>query len=376
LTIAHLIYSEQVAGAEKYLLDLLPGLKAEGIECRLICVCPAAAKEKFTGFCDELNSKGVPAVLMTGTKSGFLMIAGQISRYLRDNDIHYLHAHLFKSDLLAVLVKKLYYRKIFLLSTKHGYEEKYLSTYPVHKGKRVYNAYYFISKYVVRNINAQFAVSKMMSDMYYNLTLTPRPVKYIHHGTGMPVLPEDTAQYRLGSPQLVIVGRIEAVKGHQYLFDAMPAVIKKFPDVILLIIGNGTYKEQLIKRAAALGIEKNILFMGYLQNPYGYISQSDILVQPSLFESFGLVYIESFALKVPVVAFDVPACNEIVINNETGLLAPMFNSSDLAEKIIYLLQNPDERRRIGENGYEAYQQYYNTSRMAKETAEWYKSVIT
>ena len=134
-------------------------------------------------------------------------------------------------------------------------------------------------------------------------------------------------------------------------------------------------KEQLIKQAAALGIENNILFLGFQQDPYSYISQSDIMVFPSLLESFGLVIIEAFALKVPVVAFDAPAANEIISNGETGLLLPVFDSSALAEKIIYLLEDPAEGKRIAESGYLKYTSYYNTARMLKETAAWYRSVI-
>ncbi len=378
MKILHLIYSEQVAGAEKYLANLLPGLKKEGIDCDLICVCPPRDEYKFIAFCDTLNAKGVKTVLMTGNRSGFLSVASRINRYLRDNHIDYLHSHLFKSDLLAVMVKKWFNKKIFLLSTKHGYQEKYLSSYDEHKGRIVYNSYYFISRYLARNINEHMTVSKTMSDLYYDLKLTRTRVHYIHHGINMPVVPETVTEkkFRLGMPQLVIIGRIEKMKGHQYLFEAMPGIIKQFPQVKLLVIGNGTQKEHLVKLASRLGIENNILFLGFEEDPYPFISHSEVIVLPSLFEPFGLVYIEAFALKVPVVAFDTPACNEIVSNNETGLLAPVYNSAALADKIIYLLQHPVERKRIGENGYAKYTSYYNTERMTRETAAWYRSVIT
>lgn len=378
MKILHLIYSEQVAGAEKYLANLLPGLKKEGIDCQLICVCPPADAHKFSTYCEALNDKGVKTILITGTKFGFVSVARRINLYLRDNHIGYLHSHLFKSDLLAVMIKKCFNKKISLLSTKHGYQEKYLSSYDEHKGRIVYNGYYFISRYLARNINEHVAVSKTMSDLYYDLKLTRTRVKYIHHGIDMPALPETVTEkkFRLASPQLVIIGRIEKMKGHQYLFEAMPGIIKQFPEVKLLVIGNGTQKEYLVKLASRLGIENNILFMGFEEDPYPFISHSDVTVLPSLFEPFGLVYIEAFALKVPVVAFDTPACNEIVSDNETGLLAPVYNSAALADKIIYLLQHPEERKRIGENGYVKYTGYYNTERMTRETAAWYRSVIT
>lgn len=377
MKILHLIYSEQVAGAEKYLLDLLPGLKDEGIECHLICVTPAKDEHKFTALCEELNSKGIKAVLINGTLKNFLSIAGGIGKYLSDNKIKYLHAHLFKSDLLAVMVKKLFSRKIILLSTKHGYEEKYCSNYHRYKGKIKYNLYYLISKYLLKNIDRQVAVSKAMSDLYYQLKLTPERLKFIHHGIIIKTLPEtDDKVHRYGDQQLIILGRIEEVKGHTYLVNAMPEVIKIFPEVKLLVIGNGTQRELLEQQSASAGIEKNILFLGFQQNPYPFMANSDILVSPSMYESFGLVFIEAFAMKLPVIAFDAPAANEIINNEQTGLLVPVYNSSALAEKIIYLLQNPDERKRLADAAYEKYVTYFNTARMVKETAGWYRSVIT
>ncbi len=378
MKILHLIYSEQVAGAEKYLLNLLPGLQTEGIDCDLICVSPAKHKYKFIALCDELNKKGVKTTLMTGGKFNFLSVAKRVSEYLKKNNINYLHTHLFKSDLLAVMLKKIFNKKIFLISTKHGYQEKYLSDYAVKKKKISYNTYYFISKYLAHHINEHVTISKAMSDLYFDLKIIPRRMKYIYHGINVAV-PFSTGhreEFRIARPQLVIAGRVEEIKGHKYLFDAMPAIIDKFPDVKLLVIGNGTQKEFLLSKTASLGIEKNISFLGFLENPYPYIAHSDIIVLPSLFEPFGLVYIEAFALKTPVIAFDVPASNEIIRDDETGLLVPLANSEILAEKIIYLLQNPEERNRLAEKGYAAYTGYYNTNRMVKDTADWYRSIIS
>ena len=377
MKILHLIYSEQVAGAEKYLLDLLPGLKDEGIECHLVCVTPAKDAYKFTGLCDELNSRGVKAILLNGTIKNFLPIARSVNKYLTDNKIKYLHAHLFKSDLLAVMLKKLFNRKIILLSTKHGYEEKYCSNYHRYKGRIHYNLYYFISKYLLGNIDKQVAVSKAMSDLYYQLKLTPERLKFIHHGIHIKTLAkaDDKTQYRFGDQQLIILGRIEEVKGHTYLLNALPEVIQIFPEVKLLVIGNGTQQQVLQQQAASSGIEKNIMFMGFQQNPYPFMANSDILVSPSLYESFGLVFIEAFAMQLPVVVFDAPAANEIISNNETGLLVPVYNSSALAQKIISLLQNSAERKRLADAAFEKYVTYFNTARMVQETAGWYRSVI-
>ena len=237
--------------------------------------------------------------------------------------------------------------------------------------------YYYISRYLGHNFDENVTVSRAMSDLYFTLKLTPQRIQYIHLGMdlALPFAKENYGDFKMTTPQLIIVGRIEKIKGHQYLFDAMPDIMEVFPDVKLLILGNGAEKEQLVNQAAALGIENNISFLGYQQNPYDHIVQSDIIVLPSLFEPFGLVYIEAFALKTPVVAFDVPASNELITNNETGILVPVYDSRVMAEKIIYLLQNPLERKRLAENGFNKYTDYYLTSRMISETTSWYSTIL-
>jgi glycosyltransferase involved in cell wall biosynthesis len=378
MKILHLVYTKQVAGAERYLLSLLPGLKNSGMDCSLICITPTADAYKFTGFCEELNQKGVETILMTGAGFNLFFLARRINRYLRANNIRFLHAHLFKADLLAVVVKKFFNPKLFLLSTKHGYQEKYLSNYHVNKGKVSRDVYYYIARTICRNTDAQFTISRAMSDLYFDLKLTRERMHFIYHGIS--VSPPGDTHLKINREQdwgrLVIVGRLEPIKGHQYLFRAMPAVMEKFPQIRLQVIGNGTQKDLLRELAVEVGAEKNIEFLGFQEDTYYYMSSADVIVLPSLFEPFGLVYLEAFALQVPIIAFDVPATNEIVVNKESGLLVPVYDSAALAKMIIFLLENREERERLARNGYRRFREYYNTERMINDTIDWYRKVLS
>ena len=378
MKILHLIFSEQVGGAEKYLLNLLPALCKENIDCELILVTPKKSKIKFTGFCTEMEQKGVKTLMITGNKYNFVSIAGKIGKYLKQNNIRFLHTHLFKSDILAVIVKKFYYKNIFLISTKHGYQEKYFIHYHNHKGKINYDLYYFISKYLGHNFNENLTISRAMSDLYFNLKLTPTRMHYIHHGIDLPIssFNENPGEFKSAVPQLIIAGRIEKIKGHQFLLEAMPKVKEAFPDVKLIVIGNGSQKIHLASQVSRLGIGHTVSFLGFQQDPYAFIAASDILVLPSLYEPFGLVFIEAFALKAPVIAFDVPAANELISPDETGILVPVHDINSLAQKIIYLLNNSAERQRLAQNAYIRYTSHFHTARMIGEIVNWYNSLLT
>lgn len=373
MKILHLIYSQQVAGAEKYLLDLLPALKKKGIDCSLIYVIPPADQHKFTAVVNALNEQGVNTIVISGSSKSLIKTAREIAARVKTHDIPYIHAHLFKADILAVLVKKLFCRNIKLLSTKHGYQESYLNTHLQSLGTIDRNLYYYISKFINARIDAQVTISKAMSDLYYNLRLTKTRIPFIHHGIDLAAPVKDNS-FRHSDQQLVVVGRVEMIKGHKYLLDALPAVKEKFPAVKLLVLGNGTEKENLQQQAKQLGIENAVTFLGFQSNPAAYVANSDVIVLPSLFEPFGLVYIEAFALQTPVVAFDVQATNEIIEHNRSGLLAPMFDSATLAAHIIQLLGDAEERKRIASNAYSRYATHFTKERMVNDTIAWYQTV--
>ncbi len=376
MKILHVIYTHGVGGAEKYLKHLLPGLNAYGINCELIVVCTKKTESTFTAYCKEVNNSGVKATLIVAEKYNIFKTARKVNAYLKGGGINILHTHLFHADLMAAALKTFFNKQVLIISTKHGYQEKVLQQYDPVNYKKPNDLYYHITRYILRKIDINIAVSKAMADLYFNLGMSKTHFPYIHHGItfGEFDKSESGSNYRKANQQLITVGRIEIIKGHHFLIDAMPMVLEAFPDVKLLVLGDGTEKANCEEQVKTAGLQGNVEFMGFVQQPYYYITNSDILIQPSFFESFGLVFIEGLALKTPIIAFDVPAGNEILENNKTALLVSKGDSIALAEKIIYLLSNPGISRQIAGNAYEKYKNEFTTEAMVKKMAAWYKSL--
>jgi glycosyltransferase involved in cell wall biosynthesis len=374
LKILHLIYTNGISGAEKYLQDLLPSLTDLGIHCELICICPKKNSISLSEYCRKMEEKGVKSTLLTtSSKISYLKIAGEIAAYLKSNNIGAIHAHLFSADLISVLIKKLFIKKLVIFSTKHGYEEKYLVQYGLGNKQVPGNPYYYITRYLISNIDHNITVSKALSRLYAHIRLVKEEMPFIHHGINFQPSPGKDTQLK-GDPKILMVGRLSTIKGHSYLIKALPEILKKFPALTLILAGEGPLKEDLVKLSTLLNVNDHINFVGYAK-PEDYSPQCQLMILPSLFESFGLVYIESFSLKIPLVAFDSEAGNEIIDNNQTGILVPKGDVKSLAEKIIYLLETPGERERIAENAYKKYRSYFNAERMAKETAAWYQKSL-
>ena len=374
MRIAYLICTDGISGAEKNLLDLMPAVKKNGVYCELICVCSQKNREVLQQYCDEISYRGIKATLFTiSSKFSYFNLAKRIAKHLKANNFNVVNSHLINSDLIAVLAKTFFYKELVILSTKHGYEEKYLVQYGLGNKKIRYNYYYFITRMIMKRIDHNLAISRAVSQMYSHLKFVKKPMHYIHHGIA-PLPPNPNHTMVEGNPKIMIVGRLAKMKGHEYVIKALPEIVKKFPTVKLIIVGIGPLKVELLQLAGSLNMLEHIEFTGFA-NPTSYISQCEVMILPSLFEPFGLVYIESFACKIPVVAFDTQAGNEIIENNETGFLVEKENAEALAEKIIYLLENPQERKRIAENAFYKFENYYNVDRMAREVTDWYQLIL-
>ncbi len=155
-------------------------------------------------------------------------------------------------------------------------------------------------------------------------------------------------------PVIGIVGRLAHQKGHTVLFDAMAEVIKEFPDVVLMIIGEGPERQNLSKKSSALNINKNILWMGVqTQNKvFEFYGIMDIFVMPSLFEGFGLTAAEAMAAGVAVVGTKVEGLSEVIEDGVSGYLVRAGKSKSLSKALIELLKEPLKAKAIGQHGHE------------------------
>ncbi|MFC1867390.1 glycosyltransferase family 4 protein [Thermodesulfobacteriota bacterium] len=149
-----------------------------------------------------------------------------------------------------------------------------------------------------------------------------------------------------------VVGRLRWEKGQNILLHAMIEVIRKCPDTLLMVVGDGPDLEDLKKSAERLGIQNHIIWTG-VKTPnevWRLYSIMDVLAVPSLFEGFGLVAAEAMVAGVPIVASDVDGLREVVENGATGYLVPAKDDQTLAERLIQLLNNPAQAHAMGRNG--------------------------
>jgi glycosyltransferase involved in cell wall biosynthesis len=176
-------------------------------------------------------------------------------------------------------------------------------------------------------------------------------------------------------------GRLSGAKGGDQILQAVSLIKKELSnDVVLLIAGErNKYVERMKKSIEKLNIDKNIIFMGWLDNEglRTTYNSVDACVFPSIcFETFGMSNLEAMACKKPVVSTNFGGPNEVVVDRETGYLVNPYQIKLMADKITDLLKNPQKAKQFGEAGYQRAKTKFSTRIHAEETLRWYLKFLT
>ena len=167
-------------------------------------------------------------------------------------------------------------------------------------------------------------------------------------------------KYRLQNRRVIVsVGRLVHRKGQDKLIEAMPEVLKKYPDAVLLLVGQGPIKSMLEKLIRHHGLENHVIFTGRIQfaDLPKYIQLGEIFAMPSRdrffgleVEGLGIVYLEASACGVPVIVGKSGGAPDAVIENKTGLSVDGTNPKEIAEAVCKLLSDKKLAKQMGDEG--------------------------
>jgi len=177
-------------------------------------------------------------------------------------------------------------------------------------------------------------------------------------------------------PVVVNVARQEPQKGQRHLLDAVAAVRRSHPDVVLLMVGReGRDTPELRRAAARLGIEEAVWWLGVRHDVSDVLCAADVFAFPSLWEGLGGAVLEAMALRVPVVASDIPALREVLAGGRAGALVPAGDASALAEQITAGLAGGPEVAAKVERAEQRFDETYELAAVAQQMCRLYERVL-
>jgi len=167
------------------------------------------------------------------------------------------------------------------------------------------------------------------------------------------------------APLLVTAAALEERKGIQWVLQALPRVLERFPETIYLVLGSGDYRNALEQLAKALGIQSHVRFMGEQEDVTPFYQASDLSLILSRGEASSLSALESLACEVPVIAARRPPFGEL-IKEEYGVLVNEESADEVAGAVNALLENASERMSMGERGRNRVKETFTWERAAAE----------
>ncbi len=181
------------------------------------------------------------------------------------------------------------------------------------------------------------------------LEIADRPVAVIPHGLRLHHthrLSRAEARRSLGlaeeRPVVLYVGRLLRIKGVGHLVRAFPQVVGSCPHALLVLVGDGEERDALQRLARELGVAGQVVFAGLQphERVITFMRAADVLVLPSLLESFGIVLVEAMSCGLPVVASRVMGVPYVVEDGVNGFLVTPGDETALADRVVRLLSDP------------------------------------
>ncbi|WP_339668767.1 glycosyltransferase [Dasania marina] len=296
------------------------------------------------GISSKLLSNKLYALLVP------LFILGELIAAIKLQRRHHfdiIHAHwIIPQGFAAVLVKILTLsRKPQVIVTSHGGDLYSLQNKFLIK----------LKKWIMNSSDHITVVSQAMREYCRELGVNKNKISVYPMGVDLIELftPPSPSDERKG---LIFVGRLVEKKGVQSLLYALKLI--EDDSLQLEIIGDGPLKKHLEKLTKTLNLEKQVTFLGALQNSLipKKLRKAAIAIVPSIIESngdqegLGLTIIEALGCECAVIASELPAIKDIITHNKNGYLVTPNNPLELAEHINDLLQTPSKRLNLGKKG--------------------------
>ncbi len=198
--------------------------------------------------------------------------------------------------------------------------------------------------------------------------------KYQSSQEGIKKLKEE---WRLPATARVVgmVGRLEPVKGPLLMVEAAKIVAAACPDVIFLVIGEGSLRKKMEEQCRTANLTGNFVFAGWREHVEQLLGVLDILVLPSLNEAVGRIILEAAAYGVPVVATRVGGVPEIVRDQETGLLVPAQDAGSMARALVELLTDREKREHLGQAAKEKVTTRFTAREMVRSINNLYLDLV-
>lgn len=360
----HLGYSAGVThGASTYFFNVLPALKAAGLELR---VCFLRDRHSAA---QNLETQGIHPVFLSRDKWDPRALSDLVG-LIKKHDINLIHAAGMKGILLGRAAGRICRRKVIMHLHDTSAPDPLLRV--LHRS---------MAGWTDRCLVISNAVGDLARKEF---GLKPERVTVLYNGIDLDKAANPSPgarekirrEFNLPEDALIvgIIGRLSPEKGQVFFLQAMPELLRTHPKVCLLIVGDGPTRQACEQLAAKLNIASGVKFTGHRTDIPEIFKALDVLAVPSLQEGLSFSTIESMAADRPVAAFNVGGLPELITHEETGLLAQERNAAALVDAVRRLLDDGNLSENIVSNA-RRFVQKFSISQHVETLIEIYNQVL-
>ena len=358
MNILQISSASSFGGGERYVADLTNALVARGHDV-YVAVRPESPLPRHL----QLSPEKILTLPLRNALD--VQTARELEKFVRRKAIDVVHAHMARDYSLASYAARRN-RQTKFIATRHVlFKLNRLHRHTLSRATRVIA----VSEAVARELRAAQIVSNDQIAVIHNGIDVERYSKVCVGLDRESFLRGH--QLRVDDCLVGSIGELRTLKRHDDFIRAAALILKEFPETQFVLAGVGEEREQLDKLAAELGLTDHFHFLGWCDDADKLLCAMDVFVSASETESFGLAIVEAMAAGTAVVATATDGAQEIIEDQETGLLVPIGDVKRMAQSVIDLLRDSEKRRRLATNSIQSVAKRFSLSRMVDEIEKIY-----
>jgi glycosyltransferase involved in cell wall biosynthesis len=369
MKVLHLISGGDTGGAKTHIISLIKGLD-KLIDAKVVCFIEDT-------FYEDAKKEGIDIDVYEQKNRSDLSVVKRLANLVNEEGFDIVHCHGARANFIAMFLKN----KINtpMITTIH-------SDYKLDFKDNLYKRLIFttLNTIALKKFKYFIAISDTFKDMLVERGFKRNSIFVSYNGidfeSDLKYVPksEFLSKYNIDYDGKIIVGilaRLDLVKDHETFIKAAKEVLTIRDDIVFLIGGSGNNENRLKHLVSDFGIEKNVSFLGYINDPDSFMNAIDINVLTSVSESFPYVILEGARMAKPVISTNVGGISNLIKDGYNGYLIDVGDYKMLAERILTFSNNKSILEAMGLNLFKEAKANYSYDSMAKTHIEIYKKIL-
>ena len=355
-------------GAERWILALAKYLPKEQTRCDLAVTLESNSRDLELV---KIYRRDYAEAFEIPMNNRFdLGVINKLVSLIKERDIDIIHTHGYKSDILGVMAARK--AGIKCVVTPHGFENA--------RDLKL-RLFVWLGCKAMGFSDKVVPLSPQLMEDTRRMGVKDKNLLYIQNGVDLSEVDEqrksdNPLKNKDGEKRIGFIGQMISRKNIHDILDIFETLSQKHANLRLIFVGDGDQRKELESYAKTLNSNNKIDFLGFRDDRLQLLQSFDLFVMTSTLEGIPRCLMEACAMGVPVAAYDIPGIDQLITNEDTGLLATLGDKNTLASHWEKLLFDHQTAISLAENARQYVHTHYSAQRMADEYLELFTNLTT